>query len=202
MIQFINAIIFILSTLHFSVLYILSVQPARWEKKIGPRAYPLCRNLRIIASVFELVTIVSYIVYYFYPFNLPVLHNFSWPYGFSIAVAVLLVVPGTWLMAAGLRHAGLEAIYPKKEHGLYGGLYRVIRHPQALGEVLFWPAVAFLLNSPFLALVSLLWFPVFYLFCVYEEKDLLVRFGEDYARYRQSTGMFLPRFKRRSRHPS
>jgi len=96
-------------------------------------------------------------------------------------------------MLKGVKDAGREALFPDKEHTLYSGIYQKIRHPQALGEVFIWWSVALILNSPFLFLYSIVWFPIFYWFCKAEEKDLIIRYGESYIDYKKRTGMFFPR---------
>ena len=98
-------------------------------------------------------------------------------------------------MLKGVKDAGREALFPDKEHTLYRGIYENIRHPQALGEVFIWWVAALLLNSPFLYLYSIVWFPIFYWFCKAEENDLIIRYGEPYIEYRNRTGMFLPKKK-------
>jgi protein-S-isoprenylcysteine O-methyltransferase Ste14 len=72
-------------------------------------------------------------------------------------------------------------------------VYRKIRHPQAAGELPFWWVFAFALHSPFPALFSFLWVPVFALLCLAEERDLLPHYGETYEEYRRNTGFMLPR---------
>lgn len=76
---------------------------------------------------------------------------------------------------------------------MYGGIYAKIRHPQAVGEVFAWLWIAFLLHSPFLTLFSLVYFPIFILFCYAEERDLLLRYGDAYAEYCKRTGAFIPK---------
>ena len=86
---------------------------------------------------------------------------------------------------------------PKKEHVMYGGIYAKMRHPQAAGEVFLFLVIALLLNSPFLALYSLIYFPIFIIMCYAEEQDLLLRYGDTYAAYCRRAGAFWP--KKRSR---
>jgi len=83
----------------------------------------------------------------------------------------------------------------KKEHTLYTGIYTKIRHPQAAGEITYWWVIAFVLHSPFLAVLSFVWVPVFYMMCVAEEKDLIIRYGEAYLKYKQDTGFLIPKRK-------
>ena len=81
----------------------------------------------------------------------------------------------------------------KKEHTLFGGIYQKIRHPQAAGELPCWWVLAFLLHSPFLALYSLVWMPIFTLMCLAEERDLLLQYGAAYQEVRERTGFLLPK---------
>lgn len=111
-------------------------------------------------------------------------------------VSLLIFFPSLYVMLKGLKDAGREALFPDKEHTLYKGIYLKIRHPQAFGEAFIWWSVALILNSPFLFLYSVVWFPLFYWFCKAEEKDLLIRYGEPYYDYKQRTGMFIPKRKK------
>ena len=143
--------------------------------------------------VFEFITIVNYVVYYFYPLPIALPRAFPWDYWISIVIAVAIGVPSSYLMYKGMKDAGEESLSPKKEHTLYGGIYKKIRHPQATGEVFLWWVAAFILNSPFLAIFSIVWLPIFYVMCVAEERDLVVRYGEAYLEYRRNTGFLLPK---------
>ena len=82
---------------------------------------------------------------------------------------------------------------PKKKHGLYGGIYKKIRHPQAMGEIPLWFAFGFFLNSPFLVIYSVVFIPIFVTISIVEEKDLLIRYGDKYAKYKQNTGFIIPK---------
>ena len=74
-----------------------------------------------------------------------------------------------------------------------------MRHPQYVAFVLI--LFGFLLQWP--TLITLVMFPI--LILVYmrlakaEEKDMLAQFGDEYARYRQCTPAFFPRFSREHR---
>ena len=189
----INAIVLIISTLLFLYLYVRSVSPARLEQKIGERAWRRCMWLRITAGLFEFLIMANYVLYLFYPLPLGLPERFPWPWWVSIIIAVAIGIPSIWLMTRGLVDAGREAMEPKREHIMYGGIYRKMRHPQALGEMpAFW-VVAFALHSPFLVLWSFIYIPVFVLMCKAEEVDLLLRFGQEYEEYRTRVGIFRPK---------
>ena len=195
MIEWINLLILIISTVLMALFYIKSVGPAKSEREIGENAYKRCGNYRIIASFFELITIINFIFYFFFPLPIPIPQFFIWDYWISVILSIVILLPCLYIMLKGVKDAGREALFPDKEHTLYRGIYEKIRHPQALGEIFIWWAAALLLNSPFLFLYSIVWFPIFYWFCKAEEKDLIIRYGEPYIEYRNRTGMFLPKKK-------
>ena len=65
------------------------------------------------------------------------------------------------------------------------GTYGIVRHPQILGCIMLMSA-AILISQHWLS--SIIAFPIFVLFCQYvlrEERNLIVKFGDDYKRYRQ-----------------
>ena len=89
---------------------------------------------------------------------------------------------------------------PQKGIAMHGGIYKRIRHPGALGEMPLYVVVALFVNSLFLTI----WMMVFvFLFTPihihYEEKDLIKRFGEEYAEYRRTTPALFPGLKRKSK---
>ncbi len=196
MIEWINFLILIISTILMAFFYIKSVGPAKLEKRIDESAYKRCGKYRIIASFFELITVVNFILYFFFPLPIPLPQFFIWDYWISVILSFVILIPCLCIILKGVKDAGREALFPDKKHTLYGGIYEKIRHPQALGEVFIWWAIALLLNAPFLFLYSIIWFPIFYWFCKAEEKDLIIRYGKPYIDYINQTGMFFPKKNR------
>ncbi len=196
MIAWINLVILILSTLLTLIFYVMSVGPSALEKRIGPGAYGRCARYRIIASAFMTLASINYVLYFFFPLPLPLPEHLPWPWWVSALIAIAIAIPSGYMWYLGLRDAGPETMFPGKEHTLYGGIYEKIRHPQALGELPFWWVLAFALHSPFLALYSSVWIPVFLLMVLAEERDLLIRYGQAYQEYRQQTGFLIPKRNR------
>ena len=196
MIAWINFIVLIVSALLFLFFYVKSVSPAALEKKIGEAAYAKCTRYRLIASAFEMIALANYIVYFFYPLPVPLPQTFPWDWWVSIIIAIAIAIPCGYLWWRGMKDAGEETIVVKKEHTLYGGIYQKIRHPQATGEVTYWWVFAFILNSPFLVILSFIWLPIFYTMCLAEERDLVIRYGEAYLEYKRNTGFLIPKRKR------
>ena len=178
------------------VFYVKSVGPAALEQEIGEIAYEKCAWYRKIASIAFYLIFVNYVIYYFYPLTTPLPSHFPWDYIITASIATVILIPSLYLMYRGVKDAGEETLTPKKEHTLYGGIYETVRHPQALGEVWVALTIALYLNSPLLALISLFYFPAFYYFCIAEERDLVIRYGQAYVEYRERTPMFIPRLKR------
>jgi protein-S-isoprenylcysteine O-methyltransferase Ste14 len=192
MIDWLNVLVLVLATLLTLYFYVKSVGPAALEKKIGPAAYAKCTRFRFIAGICMGVASINYMVYFLYPLSPPLPRAFSWPWWVSILIAAIVAVPSGYLFWRGVRDAGEETMVVKKEHTLYGGIYGRIRHPQALGEMLIWWVLAFLLNSPFLVLYSIVWVPVFVIMCWAEERDLVIRYGEAYEAYQRRTAFLIP----------
>ena len=193
MIAWLNFCVLIVSSMLFTLYYVRSVSPAALARQIGPSAYPRCTTYRVISSIFMLIAAANYILTYWFPLPLPLPRTFPWPWWISAVIALLIAAPSLYLMVRGVNDAGEEAIRPKPEHTMYGGIYTRIRHPQAVGEFPLWWSFAFLAHSPFLALFSFFYVPVWYYLCVAEERDLVIRYGAAYESYRAKTGFWLPK---------
>jgi len=199
MLGWLNFAVLVISSLAFSVLYALSVRPAHLEQRIGEKAYRRCGQYRLVAMIPMGIASLSYVLYRWYPLPIdPLPARFPWPYGINVALAAIIGIPALALMLWGVRNAGKEALAPDKSHTMYGGIYEKIRHPQAMGEAPIWIVMALLINSPFLAVFSLFYLGVWYWWCVEEEKDLLLRYGQSYADYCVRTGMLWPKRQRGS----
>jgi protein-S-isoprenylcysteine O-methyltransferase Ste14 len=193
LIPWINFGAMVISTILMFYFYIRSASPAQLEKKIGPEAYQKCGRYRITASLFEMVVIAGYIIYYFYPLPIPIPQTFPWSYWISVIVAVIIGLPSAYVMYRGVSDAGEAGLIPKKNQKMFGGIYKKIRHPQAMGELPLWWVGSLLLNSPFLALYSIVMIPIFVTMAKAEEKDLLIRYGKKYADYKARTGFIIPK---------
>ena len=136
---------------------------------------------------------INYVVYVFSPLPWSFPKTFPWPYWVSALIAVAIAIPSGIVFARGMKDAGEETMVLKEEHNMYGGIYERMRHPQAAGEVWYWWVIAFFCHSPFLAVYSLVWLPLFHLMSRAEERDLLLRYGDDYRHYMDRTGMYWPR---------
>lgn len=200
MLSILNLLVLLVSSVGFSVYYILSIKPAQKERTKGEKAYKLAARYRMICSVYMAIAFVSFVLYRWLPLPFdPFPLRFPWPYWMSITIALVIGIPATFLMLVALRDAGKETLAPEKSHTLYTGIYESIRHPQALAELTTWTVVALVLDSPFLLFISALYTPLWILWCFLEEKDLVIRYGKSYEEYRLRTGMFIPRLHHNER---
>jgi methanethiol S-methyltransferase len=192
MIAWLNAAGMFLTIVLTTVFYVLSVSPVQLEPRFGVRVWKMCAVLRALAGVFMTAHIAGYVVHYFYP--VPILPAFfPWPWWVSAVAAVVVSLPLTVVFLLGVKDAGSEALLPDRANPMYGGIYQKIRHPQAVGELPSFVIIALLFHSPFVVLLSLLWLPAGYIFCVAEERDLVLRFGDAYRDYQSRTGMLWPK---------
>jgi protein-S-isoprenylcysteine O-methyltransferase Ste14 len=191
MIPVINTIILVFSTSLFAIYYVQSLQPAKLEEQLGEISYKRCTTYRTIASVLEVVIFCSYIVFYFFPS--PILDELPWDRWISVLMAILIGTPALVIMFKGIRDSGKEGLSPKKEHVMFGGIYKYVRHPQTSGGVLLWFAIAIGSHSIFLTLFSFVWLPLYWGACLVEEVDLIRRYGEAYKDYQKRVGMFPPK---------
>lgn len=145
----------------FLYFYVKSVRPAALEQQIGEAAYRRCGWYRAIAMLFEFVVAVTYVGFVFDPLPIPLPITFPWAWWISLVIAVGIGIPSGYVMGKGMIDAGKETMAPQKDQQLYGGIYKRIRLSQTLGEVFFWWVIAFLLHSPFLALYSFIFLPIF-----------------------------------------
>ncbi|MFX0175203.1 MAG: methyltransferase family protein [Candidatus Hodarchaeota archaeon] len=198
MIEWINFISLIINLFLFSYFYILSVQPAKRETSKGNQAWRECKQLRIIASLFEIVLIVNMIVWIWFPIPL-VNWKIHKNYIISILLGVTISVPFVFILLKAINDAGKETVQPSKETQMYGGIYKYIRHPQSLGEFPLFITIAIMINSWFI-LALMLFYIILYvpIMIYYEEQDLVRRFGEQYKQYQQRTGALFPKIRKQN----
>lgn len=196
----INFSFLLLSYLLFSYLYVLSIQPVKREAKYGEKTWSNCRRLRIIGSFFESIAVINLILWIWFPLPIVDTWMISINVWVGIVIAIIIAIPCCIIMFLGLKAAGSESLSPSKETKMYRGLYRYIRHPQTLGEFPLFVAISFAMNSWFLVIISLLYIIIYVpIMIYYEEKDLLMRFGNSYQVYRESVGALFPKIRNKKR---
>jgi len=103
-------------------------------------------------------------------------------------------------LAAYCAWSGLSIVFGEVRESpsvIRKGVFRVVRHPIYLGEVLLYLGL-FIINMSLAAGVAGVGATAFlYYLSRYEEKLLLKRFGDDYRSYMRDVGMWIPRLGRK-----
>ncbi|HEY60534.1 MAG TPA: isoprenylcysteine carboxylmethyltransferase family protein [Anaerolineae bacterium] len=119
----------------------------------------------------------------------------------SVSIALSLVV---LVIGCGIGYISHEIFHQAVsknggiKHLFTRGLYGFVRHPFYLSLLLIAFSMACLLASYLVFAASLVLTAVLVHAAQTEERELLKRFGEEYANYQKSTGMFFPRLRRTS----
>ncbi len=197
LIEWINFISLLISTLLFCYFYTLSVQPMKREEKRGVRAWKECGIFRGIAGFLEFIIVINLILWIWFPISI-----LNWLINPNIWVGIIIcaaiIVPGLVIMLKGVKDAGKETAQPSRDTVMYGGIYRFIRHPQSLGEFPIFVAIAFATNSWFLVIVMTIFVVVYVPIMIhYEEADLTRRFGDAYRKYQKNTRALFPKLSKR-----
>lgn len=171
--------------------------PVTREKKRGEKAWEESARYRSFVGIFELGMIICLFLWIWFP-----IPELSWLINQNIFVGIVIGicigVPSLLLLIKGMKDAGKESLHPSKETKMFGGIYKYIRHPQNIGELSLFIALAFCINSLFLVLwvtgsVIILILIISY----FEEKDLILRFGDSYIKYKQTVGAFFPKIRKK-----
>jgi protein-S-isoprenylcysteine O-methyltransferase Ste14 len=125
-------------------------------------------------------------------------------WGLSACGAVLYGL-STWIAFLHRRHLsiatmiGIPELSPtaqRKGKLLKDGIYRVVRHPRYLSAGLAVIAVALFVDYVGVYRLILLLFSLGYPMLIFEEKELVDRFGEEYRQYQREVPRILPRLRR------
>ncbi len=95
---------------------------------------------------------------------------------------------------------GLSIVFGEKRKNpgvITKGVFRVIRHPIYLSEILFYLGLLMLSLSLAAALIWAIALLFLHYIAKYEERLCLAHYGEEYNRYMRDVPMWIPRFWRR-----
>jgi len=144
----------------------------------------------------QILLAISILPFCFYPSQ----PRINLPRTAELALGALLFVAGMAIETKGSLDLGVN----RSMGGVCGerlvvrGIYRVVRHPQNLGGMMWITGVAFLADSLYLLIVSLmLWIPLFVIESYLEDRDLRRKFGEDFEKYAREVSMVIPRLWRK-----
>jgi protein-S-isoprenylcysteine O-methyltransferase Ste14 len=84
----------------------------------------------------------------------------------------------------------------RKDGLLTDGAYRAVRHPRYLSAGIGVVANALIINYAGTYFLVLLLFPAGFVMLVFEERELVDRFGEQYRQYQRDVPQIIPHFRR------
>lgn len=120
----------------------------------------------------------------------------GWIRWIAAGAAVLQVAVLVWVFRS-LGGNVTPSVETRLDHYLVvSGPYRWVRHPLYTVGVLFWLTLSVLTALWFFVAVSIPALLLLVRRTPLEEEQLFARFGDDYRRYCQRTGRYLPRFRR------
>ena len=90
----------------------------------------------------------------------------------------------------------LSGAEDRKGRLLTDGAYRAVRHPRYLSAGIGVVANALIINYAGTYLLVLLLFPAGFVMLMFEERELVDRFGEQYRQYQREVPQIIPRFRK------
>lgn len=90
----------------------------------------------------------------------------------------------------------LSATDGQKGKLLTDGAYRVVRHPRYLSAGIGVVGNALIINHVGMYLLVLLLFPAGFVMLMFEERELVNRFGEQYRQYQREVPQIIPQFRK------
>jgi len=120
-----------------------------------------------------------------------------------ISIALVLYGVTTWLERQYWRQLSIPTLIgipelSRAEHRksklLKDGVYRAVRHPRYLSAGIGIVANALIINYSGMYILILLLFPAGFVMLMFEERELVNRFGEEYRQYQREVPQVLPRW--------
>lgn len=119
---------------------------------------------------------------------------------FFLVTGIILAIPGLYLLGVSnklLRDSGSGAnAFRLTRRIVERDIYMYTRNPMSLGYYLYSLSMGFIAGSTLVTLVVLLGIIPAHLFFLkfFEERELDLRFGESYERYKQEVPFLIPKF--------
>ena len=119
-----------------------------------------------------------------------------------ISIALVLYGVTTWLELQYWKQLSIPTVIGIPELSLAGhrkgkllkdGVYRAVRHPRYLSAGIGVVANALVIDHVGVYVLILLVFPAGFVMLMFEERELVIRFGEEYRQYQREVPQILPR---------
>lgn len=149
----------------------------------------------IIVLPFNVIVVIPSLILYFSKFKYFMPNIVQLIFGIVLLVFGLFLAIWTMILFAKIGK-GTLAPWAATKHLIIEGPYRIVRNPMITGVLLVLTAEALILSSIYI----FYWMVLFFIInCVYfklfEEKQLVRNFGDEYIAYRKSVPMWFPKIK-------
>jgi protein-S-isoprenylcysteine O-methyltransferase Ste14 len=110
-------------------------------------------------------------------------------------LGLMLVIIWLPIFISGFFYLGRRGAVGQSDTLRENEIYRYIRNPMYSGISFTIIGVGLILDNTGVVLAGIIWFLIAFIQCKREEKELKVRFKEDYVNYKSRTPMFIPNIK-------
>lgn len=155
-------------------------------------------NLAAFGTLVYFLEVLSYLLLTFFGsisvLRVPFYFQFPFTLYFQI-LGLILTLTGYFFFIWSVITRGKYAVsweMPENQKLVTWGPYNYVRHPSYFGYFLMFFGLFFLWPNLF-ALIPWIAVPGYFAVAIREEKLLIQRFGEEYVKYQQKTGRFIPK---------
>lgn len=110
-------------------------------------------------------------------------------------LGVILVIIWLPVFILGIYFLGRRGAVGQSDILIENGIYKYVRNPMYSGISLTIIGMGLILNETGVCLAGIIWLIICFVQCKREEKELKVRFKENYVNYKDKTPMFIPNIK-------
>lgn len=122
---------------------------------------------------------------------------FGEPTVMSLSIGTAVALLGESIRFWGVGHASSETRTTAGVGGsrlVQSGPFAHVRNPLYVGNILMYAGLGVMANIPWLIVATIVWFVFQYAMIISREEEYLAKtFGDDYSRYRENVGRFVPR---------
>jgi len=118
---------------------------------------------------------------------------------FLFIVGIILVFSGTFIAMSASKVISVSTVADmrtdRKAELVTDGIYARVRHPLYLATILVFGAMAFLYPFPTVIVFALSMIAYTMIGAYFEERKLVIHYGQEYLDYRKQAGFILPRLR-------